>query len=93
MVDNNNTENEKSKSKQETVIPLSNNEYRYIQKAKNEEGRYVTTRDENYKAVETRILDAAEEDVAAKAIRKFTGKGPSTKYVKTTDNAENQKEE
>jgi hypothetical protein len=39
MVDNNNTENEKSKSKQETVIPLSNNEYRYIQKAKNEEGR------------------------------------------------------
>jgi hypothetical protein len=93
LAGNNNDEGQKSHSRQETVIPLPNNEYRFIEKTKNEEGKYVTTRDENYKALETRILDAAEEDVAARAIRRFTQKGPTTKYVKTRDNIENQKED
>ena len=92
LADRNSTKNRKSELKDETVIPLSTNEYRYILKTKNEEGKYVTIRDENYKAQETRIMCGAEEDVAGKAIRRLTRKGATTYYIQTRDNKENQSE-
>jgi hypothetical protein len=73
LVDNNDNKNEKSMYKHETVIPLSNSEYRYIQKVENKKGNYMVTRDGNYKAEITRYFFGAEEDVAAQAIRRFKG--------------------
>jgi hypothetical protein len=75
------------------VIPLPNNEFRCIEGVTNNEGELMTRKDANYREVINNYVYAAEEDVASKAIRSLTGKGPEAKYVKTKDNIANENEE